>query len=91
MVVTLEDEIKKNPELSRVDVESLREWCNKQPHLPKIEDSELALFLHSNYYRIEPTKKTIDAFYTMRTHVPDFFTGRDIEKDEELKRMLDVS
>lgn len=90
MVVTLEEEIKRNPELSRVDLESLREWCNKQPHLPEITDSELALFLHSNYYRIEPTKKTIDAFYTMRTHTPDFFTCRDVEKDAELKRMLSV-
>lgn len=91
MVVTLEEELKKNPELSRVDLESLREWCAKQPHLPEITDTELALFLHSNYYRIEPTKKTIDAYFTMRTHVPDFFINRDAEKDKEIQRTFNVS
>ncbi|CAG5076952.1 Similar to Ttpal: Alpha-tocopherol transfer protein-like (Mus musculus) [Cotesia congregata] len=62
--VPLEEELKKNPELKEADLQSLREWCEKQPHLPKMLDSELVLFLHSNYYRIEPTKTTIDTFYT---------------------------
>lgn len=75
--VSFEEELKKNPDLKKEDIQMLREWYNKQPHLPKITDSELALFLHSNYYRLEPTKATIDAYYTIRTHVPEFFSDRD--------------
>lgn len=81
--VPVEEEMKKNPELKNEDIQALRDWCQKQPHLPEITDSELVLFLHSNYYRLEPTKSTIDTFYSVRTHVPEFFSNRDpvISKD----------
>ncbi|XP_014483379.1 PREDICTED: alpha-tocopherol transfer protein-like [Dinoponera quadriceps] len=85
-LVSYEDELKKNPELKKSDVEALREWCEKQPHLPKISDSMLALFLHSNYYRLEPTKACIEVYYTTRSHVPEFFNDRDIINNKELKR-----
>ncbi|KAL6256814.1 hypothetical protein P5V15_011754 [Pogonomyrmex californicus] len=84
-LVPFEEELKKNPELKEADIQMLREWCEKQPHLPKISDSELALFLHSNYYRLEPTKSTIDTFFTVRTHVPEFFCNRDFN-NKELKK-----
>ncbi|XP_039302240.1 alpha-tocopherol transfer protein-like [Solenopsis invicta] len=83
--ITLEEEIKKNPQLKLSDIQSLREWCEKQPHLPKIEDSFLALFLHSNYYNIEPTKNTIENYYTTRTHLPEFFCNRDPLEEKRLQ------
>ncbi|XP_071639391.1 alpha-tocopherol transfer protein-like [Temnothorax longispinosus] len=89
-LVSFEEELKKNPELKEADIQMLREWCEKQPHLPKISDSELALFLHSNYYRLEPTKTTIDAFYTVRTHVPEFFSNRDPNNNKELKKATET-
>lgn len=84
--VTYEEELKRNPELKESDVQLLREWCAKQPHLPKITDAELARFLHSNYYRSEPTKATIETFYTVRTHVPEFFANRDPLANKELRQ-----
>ncbi|KAG5336585.1 TTPAL protein, partial [Acromyrmex charruanus] len=78
-LVSFEEELKKNPELKESDIQILREWCKKQTHLPKISDSELTLFLHSNYYLLEPTKTTIDIFFTIRTHVPEFFCNRDLK------------
>ncbi|XP_057340370.1 alpha-tocopherol transfer protein-like [Microplitis mediator] len=87
-MVPLEEELKRNPELKKSDIEILKEWCEKQLHLPKISDSELVLFLHSNYYQIEPTKETIDAFYTMRTHVPEYFSNRDPLENKELRQSL---
>ncbi|GAB1861595.1 Alpha-tocopherol transfer protein-like [Camponotus japonicus] len=84
--VPFEEELKRNPELKEADVQMLREWCEKQPHLPKVSDSELALFLHSNYYRLEPTKTTIDTFFTVRSHVPEFFCNRDLINNKELKK-----
>ncbi|XP_038111601.1 alpha-tocopherol transfer protein-like isoform X2 [Culex quinquefasciatus] len=85
----VENEYKKFPDLKREDVQKIREWMEKQPHLPKISDLEIILFLHSNYHRIEPTKKTIDENYTCRTHVPEFFANRDIT-GTEMKTALDI-
>lgn len=89
-MVPLAEEMKKNPELKEADIQSLRDWCQKQPHLPQITDSELALFLHSNYYRLEPTKNTIDTFYTVRTHVPEFFSNRDPVNSKDLRHIFKV-
>jgi len=89
-LISFEEELKKNSELKESDIQILREWCEKQPHLPKILDSELALFLHSNYYRLEPTKTTIDTFFTVRTHVPEFFSNRDPINNKELKKATET-
>ncbi|XP_018395804.1 PREDICTED: alpha-tocopherol transfer protein-like [Cyphomyrmex costatus] len=89
-LVPFEEELKKNSELKESDVQMLREWCEKQPHLPKISDSEIALFLHSNYYRLEPTKTTIDTYFTVRTHVPEFFCNRDPINNKEFKKATET-
>ncbi|KYQ56321.1 Alpha-tocopherol transfer protein-like protein, partial [Trachymyrmex zeteki] len=86
--VTLEEEMKKNPQLKLSDIQSLREWCEKQPHLPKIEDNFLALFLHSNYYQMEPTKNTIENYYTTRTHMSDIFCNRDPFQEKGLRQIF---
>ncbi|XP_011648346.1 alpha-tocopherol transfer protein-like [Pogonomyrmex barbatus] len=88
--ITLEEEMKKNPQLKLSDIQLLREWCEKQPHLPKIEDSFLALFLHSNYYQMEPTKNIIENYYTIRTHAPEFFSDRDPFGGKELRQAFQV-
>lgn len=87
--ITLEEEMKKNPELKIEDIKILKEWCEKQLHLPKIQDVQLAIFLHSNYYQLEPTKNTIENYYTIRTQVPELFSDRDI-KSEKLQEALKV-
>ncbi|XP_043468151.1 alpha-tocopherol transfer protein-like [Leptopilina heterotoma] len=90
-MITVEEEFKKNPELKESDLEILREWCKKQPHLPKIADIDLILILHSNYYLIEPSKRTIDNYFTMRTHVPEFFSNRDVLNSPSLRKQLDIA
>lgn len=89
-LVSFNEELRRNPELKRSDVQSLQDWLKKQPHLPEITDSEIALFLHSNYYRSEPSKKTIEAFYSIRSHIPEFFGNRVFEEDEKLKKAAKV-
>lgn len=89
--VSLDEEFKRNPELKKADLQSLRDWYEKQPHLPKISDAELALFLHSNYYRLEPTKNTLETFYTIRSHVPEFFANRDPLSSKELRQTFNVA
>lgn len=89
--ISYEEEKRKNPELKDSDIQILKDWCSKQPHLPKILDSEYALFLHSNYYRIEPTKNTIEEYYTVRTHLPEFFSDRDPLGTKNLREAFKVT
>ncbi|VVC29338.1 Cellular retinaldehyde binding/alpha-tocopherol transport,CRAL-TRIO lipid binding domain,CRAL/TRIO, N- [Cinara cedri] len=80
------DEFKKNPQLKKEDLNHLKEWLSKQPHLPPISDEFLILFLHSCFYRLEPTKVTIESYFTLRTHSPELFTKR----DTEIKSVIDA-
>jgi len=72
------------------DVAHVREWINKQPHLPAgITDDQIKLFIHSCYYRLEHAKKAIETFYTMRSNTPEFFDNRTLA-NPGLKHMLNV-
>ncbi|GBP34441.1 hypothetical protein EVAR_25044_1 [Eumeta japonica] len=60
------------------DVKLLKDWINKQPHLPKdLDDKVLKRFLHSCYYSLEKTKKCIELFFSIRSSSPELFTNRD--------------
>ncbi|XP_039444104.1 clavesin-1 isoform X1 [Culex pipiens pallens] len=85
----VENEYKKFPDLKREDVQKIREWMEKQPHLPKISELEAILFLHSNYYKMEATKTAIEAYYTLRSTVPMFFTKRSAQ-EPGTKRAIDT-
>ncbi|CAL1683209.1 unnamed protein product [Lasius platythorax] len=88
--VTIEEECKRNPELKMSDLQMLKNWMDKQPHLPNIEMMYFILFLHSNYYHLESTKKTIDNFFTVRTHMPELFSNRDPIAWKELRKAFTV-
>ncbi|EFN70141.1 Alpha-tocopherol transfer protein-like [Camponotus floridanus] len=88
--VTIEEECKRNPKLKMSDLQIVKDWMNKQPHLPNIEMIYFVLFLHSNYYHLEMTKQTIDNFYTSRTHLPEIFSNRDPIGWKELRKAFTV-
>uniref|UniRef100_A0A2A4JN90 CRAL-TRIO domain-containing protein n=1 Tax=Heliothis virescens TaxID=7102 RepID=A0A2A4JN90_HELVI len=68
----------KNSEEVQNKVEQLREWLNQQPHLPKdFADRILLRFLHSCYYDVEKTKKTIELFFKIRDNSPELVNYRD--------------
>lgn len=90
MCLTVEEEQQKNPELRKEDLEAIKEWCSKQAHLPKISESEIVIFLHSNYYLLEPTKTTIENYYTSRTHLPEFFANRDPIGSKEIREAMRI-
>ncbi|XP_060842651.1 alpha-tocopherol transfer protein-like [Rhopalosiphum padi] len=85
------DEFKKNPELNEEDLNHLREWISKQPHLPLVTDELLVLFFHSCFYRLEPTKVTIESYFTLRTHSPELFTKRDTDVKSVLEAFKTIS
>lgn len=88
--VPLEVEINNNPQLRIADIEILRKWCVGQPHLPKIPDKDLALFLHSNYYCVEKTVLTIEIYFTIRSQAPEFFSNRDPLEAEDIRQSMKV-
>ncbi|OWR54442.1 hypothetical protein KGM_214234 [Danaus plexippus plexippus] len=61
------------------DVEAIKEWLKKQPHLQAVNptDQWLIAFLRGNKYSLERTKEKCEMYYTLRTVVPEIFKGRD--------------
>lgn len=70
------------PTFKPTDVDHLREWLDKTPHLPSITDYEIFLFLHAAEFSVECTKIRIDKFYTIRTRVKVLFEDRDVGTEE---------
>jgi len=77
---TIDDSRKKYPEIADKLLKSLQEWA-KNRGLPKIPEEQLALFAHSCYFDLEATKRCMDAYYNMRTTIPEFFKDRDTRLD----------
>ncbi|CAK9806903.1 Alpha-tocopherol transfer protein-like [Anthophora quadrimaculata] len=88
---SLEEALEKHPEVKMSDIVMLREWCEKQQHLPKIADLHLLLFLHSNYNSIEAAKNTVENFFTIRSHVPEFFANRDPLGSKDLRQAFNTA
>lgn len=80
-MVWQEDPDKKKKLLDRCEIYAVKSWLNRQPHLPRLYDEQILLFLHSNYYSIERTKETIENYYTFRTHAPEIYFNREYKKD----------
>ncbi|XP_026321246.1 alpha-tocopherol transfer protein-like isoform X1 [Hyposmocoma kahamanoa] len=61
-------------------VDTMRQWTNSQPHLPKdASDGLLLRFLHSCYYDLEKAKTAAELFFTIRGSSPDLLSNRDPE------------
>ncbi|KAK3909362.1 Alpha-tocopherol transfer protein-like, partial [Frankliniella fusca] len=61
------------------EVNAIRQWLAKQPHLPgdTISDSLLRRFLHSCDHSVERAKNVLELNCTLRAAAPEFFSQRD--------------
>jgi len=76
------------PKGKEMDVQNIKNWLIHQPHLPKLTDEHILMFLHSCYYSGERTKETIDNYYTVRAQCLDLFGDRDWKKLEKLWKSM---
>ncbi|KAL0267029.1 UNVERIFIED_CONTAM: hypothetical protein PYX00_009408 [Menopon gallinae] len=72
----------RDPNIKEQQVKKLKAWIQNNNHIPNyVTDEQIVLFLHSNYYNIDTTKKCMEDYYKLRLKVPQFFEGRDINSD----------
>ncbi|GAB6024746.1 hypothetical protein CHUAL_009876 [Chamberlinius hualienensis] len=72
-------ELNEEPARREKDIEMLRDWLKKQPHInARTDDAFLLRFLRNAKFSIERAKEKIDNFYTMRTAIPEWFTNLDV-------------
>ncbi|XP_055702661.1 alpha-tocopherol transfer protein-like [Phlebotomus papatasi] len=91
MCVQIRQELREpdSPEEIDRDIGLIREWLDKQPHLPKdMDDGRLRTFLRGCKFSLEKVKRKLDMYYTMRNAVPEFFNDRDIDRPD-LKEIMD--
>jgi hypothetical protein len=70
------------------DIAIIREWLEKQPHLPKdMDDGRMTTFLRGCKWSIERVKQKLDMYYTMRNAIPEFFADRDASRPESQQIM----
>ncbi|XP_072934251.1 alpha-tocopherol transfer protein-like [Epargyreus clarus] len=65
------------------DLEAIKDWMRKQPHLPdEWDEGRIMTFLRGCSFSLEKCKRKLDMYFTMRAACPEFFTNRDINSQE---------
>ncbi|KAK3910648.1 Alpha-tocopherol transfer protein-like [Frankliniella fusca] len=71
------------PDKQRDCVRQLKDWMQTQPHLPRNYDERiLPRFLNGTKYDVHRAKRKIDAYFTARAKMPEFFAQRDPSSKE---------
>ncbi|XP_055692286.1 uncharacterized protein LOC129795224 [Lutzomyia longipalpis] len=82
-----QEELNEVPERIEKDLQVLKDWLAKQPHLhSRTEDQFLVAFLRNFRYSLEKAKEMIDSYYSVRTAIPEMRKDRDPlnEKNREI-------
>ncbi|XP_067015279.1 alpha-tocopherol transfer protein-like isoform X2 [Anabrus simplex] len=89
MQLRIRTELNENVDTRAQDLQHIKEWLAKQPHLPEFDDQRIMTFLRGCKFSLEKTKRKLDMYFTMRAAVPEFFTNRDVTRPE-LQEMLNL-
>lgn len=72
------EELNEDPEKIQENLDALREWLRKSLHIKARTNNQfLVTFLRGCKYSLDRTKKKIDMYYTLRTHIPELIKDRD--------------
>lgn len=76
--IVAKEDLNEDPEKIDEALKTIREWIEVTPHLKaRTDDQFLVAFLRGCRYNLEKTKKKLDLFYTLRTHIPELMLDRD--------------
>lgn len=83
-----ETELNESPDQIAGDLRVLKEWVKQSPHLNvRTDDQFLICFLRGCKYSIERAKQKLEAFYTIRTIMPEVHLNRD-PQNERLQAII---
>lgn len=81
------DELNEEPDRISKDIEAIRTWLAKSPHIKARTDAQFLLgFLRGCKFSLERVKEKLDLFYSIRRAIPEVFTGR----NPRLARMQEI-
>ncbi|XP_044737796.1 alpha-tocopherol transfer protein-like [Chrysoperla carnea] len=79
----IRSELKENVTTRESDLQIIKEWLAKEPHLPDTWDDErIMTFLRGCKFSLEKCKRKLDMYFTMRNALPEFFSNRNIKRPE---------
>ncbi|XP_026324471.1 alpha-tocopherol transfer protein-like [Hyposmocoma kahamanoa] len=83
------NELNEDPNRLKNDLQSLKDWIAKQPHLrARTDDQWLLAFLRGCKFSLERVKEKIDLYYSCRSTAPDFY--RTIHTDPKFNEILEM-
>lgn len=83
MQILIRQELNENVDTRQSDLEHIKEWLRKQPHLPdEWDDQRIMTYLRGCKFSREKCKRKLDMYFTMRAALPQLFTNRDITRPE---------
>ncbi|CAG9567044.1 unnamed protein product [Danaus chrysippus] len=67
-------ELNEDPKTIETDIQHIKDWLAKQPHLKvRTDDQWLLAFIRGCKHSLERTKEKLDLFYTLRTVAPEIY------------------
>ncbi|KAJ8917406.1 hypothetical protein NQ315_002430 [Exocentrus adspersus] len=88
--ISIRKELNEDVNTRDSDLQHIKEWLLKQPHLPDTWDEpRLMTFLRGCKFSLEKCKRKLDMYFTMRAAVPEFFSNRDISRPE-LQQIIEL-
>lgn len=91
MQIHIRSELNEDVSTRDDDLQHIKEWLGRQPHLPKFDDDgRIMTFLRGCKFSREKCKRKLDMYFTMRTAAPEFFSNRD-PTSHEIKEVMKLA